>query len=157
MLVERQIGAAGRSTGGLQSAGSADDKIVVIGRQLIAKFAIQRQRDRAVCPQCGRKLIAIRAKGKQAFEFMVAIVAPGADVEREIDLGICGFGEHGGALAGKVGFVRYDNQCLLFHIVTLNLVQGPASDLIRRTARWMLKQVQHDEVRIWHGQSAVGR
>ena len=39
-------------------------------------------------------MIAVRAEGEQALQLMIAIGAARTDMEREIDLGIGGFGEH---------------------------------------------------------------
>ena len=55
-----------------------------------------RQRQGTVRPGRGAQRIPAIDKGEQAFKIMIAILAPPPDVQREVDLGIGGFGQHRG-------------------------------------------------------------
>ncbi|MCY1170002.1 hypothetical protein D9M73_100580 [compost metagenome] len=91
MLVERE-GPAHRHAEAIgKGARGAGDEVVALARQAMRERAGDGQRERARLQRNG---VAIRDKGEQRFQLMIAIGAARADVQREVDL--CGgvFGDH---------------------------------------------------------------
>lgn len=58
------------------------------------KRTLDIERQRAIVPRFGAQDITAIDECEQALDIVIAVLAPPPDVQREIDLGISGFGQH---------------------------------------------------------------